>query len=225
MERIKVEDVSYSYQNKYQTIDAVKHISCVFESGKLYALTGESGSGKSTFLALLAGLDSPGEGTIIVDDENLAEIDRDAYRRKSASVVYQAFHLFPLLTALENVMYPLELQGTSRKAARVKAIECLEEVGLGEKILQQYPKMMSGGEQQRVAIARAMASGGKILLADEPTGNLDSENEENIVGLLINLAHNKGYVVIVVTHNRSIADRADVCMIMKDGVLTAVEEQ
>ena len=225
MERIKVENISYFYQNKYQTIEAVKKVSCIFESGKMYAVTGESGSGKSTFLSLLAGLDQPGEGRILVDGENLAEIDRDAYRRKRASVVYQAFHLFPLLTAWENVMYPMELQGIPRKAAKDKAVECLEEVGLSGKKLMQYPKMMSGGEQQRVAIARAMAAGGKILLADEPTGNLDSENEENIVELLLKLAHEKEYVVIIVTHNPYIAAEADVKMRMKDGKMISIEEQ
>lgn len=225
MERIKVENISYFYQNKYQTIEAVKKVSCTFESGKMYAVTGESGSGKSTFLSLLAGLDQPGEGRILVDGENLAEIDRDAYRRKQASVVYQAFHLFPLLTAWENVMYPMELQGIPRKAAKDKAVECLEEVGLSGKKLMQYPKMMSGGEQQRVAIARAMAAGGKILLADEPTRNLDSENEENIVELLLKLAHEKDYVVIIVTHNPYIAAGADVKMRMKDGKMISIEEQ
>lgn len=225
MERIKVEDVSYSYQNKYQKIDAVRQVSCSFESGKMYVITGESGSGKSTFLSLLAGLDCPSEGRIMVDGENLAEIDRDAYRQKRVSVVYQAFHLFPLMTAWENVMYPLELQGMKRRTAQDKAAECLEEVGLSEKILLQYPKMMSGGEQQRVAIARAMAAGGRILLADEPTGNLDSENEENIVELLLKLAHEKDYVVIVVSHNPLVAKKADVRIIMKDGKMTAIEEQ
>lgn len=225
MERIKVEEVSYSYQNKYQIIEAVKEISCTFESGKMYAVTGESGSGKSTFLSLLAGLDCPKSGVITVDGENLAQIDRDAYRRKSVSIVYQAFHLFPLLTAWENVMYPMEMQGISRKEAKVRAAEYLEEVGLSEKILHQYPKMMSGGEQQRVAIARAMAVGGKILLADEPTGNLDSENEEHIVELLLRLAHQENYVVIVVTHNQKIAGQADVCMTMRDGRLVSVQQQ
>lgn len=166
MEKIRVENVSYSYQNQYQKIQAVKEVSCSFEAGNMYAITGESGSGKSTFLSLLAGLDCPESGTILVDGDNLLEIDRDAYRRKQVSMIYQAFHLFPLLNALENVMYPLELQGLSRREARQQAAECLEEVGLGEKILKQYPKMMSGGEQQRVAIARAMAAQGKILLAD-----------------------------------------------------------
>lgn len=217
MERIRVENVSYTYQSQYQRIEAVKEVSCTFESGKMYAVTGESGSGKSTFLSLLAGLDRPEQGRILVDGEDLQDIDQDAYRRQRISVVYQAFHLFPLLNALENVMYPLELQGFSRREARKEAARCLEEAGLGEKIRGQYPRMMSGGEQQRVAIARAIAAKGTILLADEPTGNLDSENEAYIVELLKKLACEKDYLVIVVTHNPDIARQADVCMTMKDG--------
>ena len=217
MEKIRVENVSYSYQNQYQKIEAVKEVSCSFEDGNMYAITGESGSGKSTFLSLLAGLDRPESGTILVEGENLLEMDRDAYRRKQISVVYQAFHLFPLLNAGENVMYPMELQGISRREARKQAEDCLREVGLGEKIFHQYPKMMSGGEQQRVAIARAMAAQGRILLADEPTGILDSENEEHIVELLGKLAHERDYLVIVVTHNPEVARQADVCLKMKDG--------
>lgn len=217
MEKIRVENVSYSYQNQYQKIEAVKEVSCSFEDGNMYAITGESGSGKSTFLSLLAGLDRPESGTILVEGENLLEMNRDAYRRKQISVVYQAFHLFPLLNAVENVMYPMELQGISRREARKQAEDCLREVGLGEKIFHQYPKMMSGGEQQRVAIARAMAAQGRILLADEPTGNLDSENEEHIVELLGKLAHERDYLVIVVTHNPEVARQADVCLKMKDG--------
>ena len=121
MEKIRVENVSYSYQNQYQKIEAVKEVSCSFEAGNMYAITGESGSGKSTFLSLLAGLDRPESGTILVEGENLLEMDRDAYRRKQISVVYQAFHLFPLLNAVENVMYPMELQGISRREARKQA--------------------------------------------------------------------------------------------------------
>ena len=225
MEQIRVENISYSYQNQYQKIEAVKEVSCIFESGNLYAIIGESGSGKSTFLSLLAGLDRPDSGRVLIEGKDLAKMDRDAYRRKQASVVYQAFHLFPLLTALENVMYPLELQGISRKEAMQRAAESLKEVGLDPKIFRQYPKMMSGGEQQRVAIARAMVSEGNILLADEPTGNLDSENEEHIVQLLLRLAHEMDYVVIVVTHNPMVASAADVKMTMKDGRLLSVKKQ
>lgn len=225
MEQIRVENISYSYQNQYQKIEAVKEVSCIFESGNLYAIIGESGSGKSTFLSLLAGLDRPDSGRVLIEGKDLAKMDRDAYRRKQASVVYQAFHLFPLLTALENVMYPLELQGISRKEAMQRAAESLKEVGLDPKIFRQYPKMMSGGEQQWVAIARAMVSEGNILLADEPTGNLDSENEEHIVQLLLKLAHEMDYVVIVVTHNPMVASAADVKMTMKDGRLLSVKKQ
>lgn len=225
MEQIRVENISYSYQNQYQKIEAVKEVSCIFESGNLYAIIGESGSGKSTFLSLLAGLDRPDSGRVLIEGKDLAKMDRDAYRRKQASVVYQAFHLFPLLTALENVMYPLELQGISRKEAMQRAAESLKEVGLDPKIFRQYSKMMSGGEQQRVAIARAMVSEGNILLADEPTGNLDSENEEHIVQLLLKLAHEMDYVVIVVTHNPMVASAADVKMTMKDGRLLSVKKQ
>ena len=224
MERIKVESVSYSYQNKYQTVEAVKDVTCTFETGKMYVITGESGSGKSTFLSLLAGLDIPMSGTIIVDGEDLSRIDRDAYRREKVAVIYQAFHLFPLLTALENVMYPLEIQGVARKEARERAKEYLREVGIDEKKFGKYPRMMSGGEQQRTAVARAMASGGRIILADEPTGNLDTENEEKIVELLISLAHDRDFTVIMVTHNRQIADRADVRLVMKDGRMNVSSE-
>ena len=225
MERIKVESVSYSYQNKYQTVEAVKEVTCTFETGKMYVITGESGSGKSTFLSLLAGLDIPKNGTITVDGEDLSRIDRDAYRREKVAVIYQAFHLFPLLTALENVMYPLEIQGVARKEARERAKEYLREVGIDEKKFGKYPRMMSGGEQQRTAVARAMASGGRIILADEPTGNLDTENEEKIVELLISLAHDRGFTVVMVTHNRQIADRADVRLVMKDGRMQVLSER
>lgn len=221
---IQVEQVSYTYRTKYQKIEAVKQISCSFETGKLYAITGESGSGKSTLLSLLAGLALPSSGTIYVEGNDMKTIDRDDYRKNQASVVYQAFHLFPLLTALENVMFPMELKGVNRSSAREQAKIILGKVGLADKIWSQFPQMMSGGEQQRVAIARAMAAGGRILLADEPTGNLDSKNEKNIVELLKNLAHAENYLVIVITHNPLVAAEADVVIRLKDGELQRSEE-
>ncbi len=217
MGMIEVKNVSFSYKSKYQVVEALKNISCTFESGKIYAIYGESGSGKSTLLSLLAGLDVADEGSILVDGKDLSTMDRDEYRKNQVSVIYQAFHLFPLLNALENIMYPLEMKGIDKKKAKEKAMKHLTEVGLSERIAVQYPKMMSGGQQQRVAIARAIAGSGNIVLSDEPTGNLDSENEEHIVRMLKALAHEKGYLVIVVTHNQEIVKQCDVKVKMKDG--------
>ena len=222
MEILRAEHVSYSYQSKYQKVDAVKDVSCVFEKGKFYAIVGESGSGKSTFLSLLAGLDQPCEGTIYVEGEPLCDMDRDAYRLNRAAVVYQAFHLFPLLTAQENVMLPLEFKKMHKKEAVRQAQRLLQRVGLESRIYRQFPKMMSGGEQQRVAIARAVAAGGEIILADEPTGNLDSGNEENVVALLKELAHEDGYTVIVITHSQKVADETDHVFRMKDGFMKQI---
>ncbi len=220
MSILTVKNVSYEYRSKYQTVRAVSQVSCTFEEGKVYAITGHSGSGKSTLLSLLAGLDLPTEGEIYVEDQPMSSLDRDKYRKEMASVVYQSFNLFPLLTALENVAYPMELNGISSKEAAKKAAELIAEVGLEERIGKQLPLMMSGGQQQRVAIARALAAGGQILLADEPTGNLDTANGELVVELLEQLAHERGYVVIIITHDRSVAAKADVIYTMKDGKLS-----
>lgn len=219
---IEAANVSYIYQTKYQKTKALSEVSCSFERGKVYAITGKSGSGKSTFLSLLAGLDVPTEGTLLVEGEDIRKINRDAYRLNRASVIYQAFHLFPLLTVMENVMFPMELQHVAKKEAKARAQEYLAQVDLPETLYRKMPGMISGGEQQRVAIARAMAAGGEILLADEPTGNLDSQNEQVIVNLLCKLAHDKNYAVIVVTHNEAVAAAADVVYGMKDGELSVV---
>ena len=225
MEKIQVDQVSYSYQTKYQTVLAVRDASCSFEQGKLYAITGESGSGKSTLLSLLAGLDLPTSGTLYIDGEDMKARDRDAYRKSDASVVYQAYHLLPLLTAEENVMLPMEINNVPKPERKQRAAQLLERVGLNKDLHAKFPKMMSGGEQQRVAIARAMASSGKILLADEPTGNLDSANEQNIVEILLSLAHEENYLVVVVTHNPAVAQQADIVYRMKDGLLLRPGEE
>lgn len=217
MEIIKIQNVKFSYKNKYQVVEALKGVSCTFETGKVYAIYGESGSGKSTLLSLMAGLDIADEGSILIEGNSIQEMNRDEYRKNKVAMIYQSFHLFPLLNALENVMYPLEMKGVDRKRARELAVGYLTEVGLAESIFTQYPKMMSGGQQQRVAIARAIANGGKILLADEPTGNLDSENESHIVQLLKALSYEKGYLVVIVTHNPEIVKQCDVKIKMKDG--------
>lgn len=221
---IEAVNVSYMYQTKYQKTKALSEVNCSFERGKMYAITGKSGSGKSTFLSLLAGLDVPTEGVLKIEGQDIRKINRDAYRLNRASVIYQAFHLFALLTVLENVMFPMELQHVPRNEAKMRAQEYLAKVGLPETLYKKRPGMISGGEQQRVAIARAIASGGEILLADEPTGNLDSRNERVIVELLGKLAHEDNYAVIVVTHNEAVAAAADIVYGMSDGVLSVVRD-
>ncbi|SHH84788.1 putative ABC transport system ATP-binding protein [Sporobacter termitidis DSM 10068] len=223
MEKITVRQVSYSYRTKYQTVHAVKDVTCTFEAGKVYAIMGESGSGKSTFLSLLAGLDLPDGGDLMVDGTDIREKDRDDYRKSEASVVYQAFHLLPLLTVEENVMLPMEMNGVPKAERKKRATEFLKKVGLPKEAHRKFPKMMSGGEQQRVAIARSLAAGGRILLADEPTGNLDTENGQNVVNILLELAHKEGYLVVLVTHNPDVAAQADVAYRMKDGVLALTD--
>lgn len=222
MEILRAEHVSYSYRSKYQTTRALTDVSCGFETGVMYSIIGKSGSGKSTFLSLLAGMELPTAGKIMVGSEDMSALNRDAYRLNQVSVVYQAFHLFPLLTVVENVMFPMELRGEDRRKAAGQAKELLVSVGLTEDTFQKYPAMLSGGEQQRCAIARAMSSEGQILLADEPTGNLDSENERNIIHIMKKIAHNDNKAVIVVTHNETVAAQSDVVLKMQDGKLSEV---
>jgi ABC-type lipoprotein export system ATPase subunit len=151
------------------------------------AIVGKSGSGKTTLLSLLAGLDVPKEGAVSYMGKPTKDMDRDRYRREDVAVIYQDFNLFPLLTVIENVMYPLQLKGMNEKQAMQIASEKINAVGMDENFYKRFPSMLSGGEQQRIAIARALASGAQIILADEPTGNLDTENGNNIIGILKNL--------------------------------------
>jgi len=216
---LKLENVTYSYKNAQKT--AVSGANCAFEPGKLYAIVGPSGSGKSTLLSMLAGLDLPSDGEVIFGEDNLAKIDLDRYRRESISMIFQMFQLFPLLTVIENVCYPMELCGIKPADARPRAEELLESVGINKEQMKRFPSKLSGGEQQRVAIARSLAAGAKTLLADEPTGALDGVNTENVMWILNNLAHNEGYCVIIVTHDLEVAEKADVIFKMKDGILAA----
>ncbi|HNZ40773.1 MAG TPA: ABC transporter ATP-binding protein [Clostridia bacterium] len=216
---LQLEKVSYEYRNKYQTVRAVKDFSYEFFKGKFYAITGKSGSGKTTLLSLMVGLDVPAKGVIKYDGTNLKEMNMDKYRRDCISLIYQDFNLFPLLTAMENVMYPLKLKGLKTSECETLAKEKLNMVGMDETFYKRYPSMLSGGEQQRVSIARALATGSSILLADEPTGNLDTENGDIIVSILKNLAHNNDFCVIVVTHDLEIASVTDVQLNLKDGML------
>ena len=216
---LTLDKVVYEYRNKYQTVKAVDDISYEFKRGKLYAIVGKSGSGKTTLLSILAGRDTPKEGSVSYMGKSTKNMDRDRYRREDVAVIYQDFNLFPLLTAVENVMYPLQLKGMKEKEAKVIAQEKMNSVGMDDKFYRRFPSMLSGGEQQRIAIARALASNASVILADEPTGNLDTENGKNIIGILKELAHEQGYCVIVVTHDLGISSDADETLSMRDGKL------
>ena len=217
---ISLKNVSYSYRGKYQTVRAVDGVSYDFEPGKLYAIIGKSGSGKTTLMSLMAGLDLPTEGEIFVDGKSTREWDRNALRRDGVSVIYQNYNLFPLLTVTENIQYPLHLKKMKKPEARALAKEVRERVELPESYDNRLPAHLSGGEQQRVAIARTLAQGCKIILADEPTGNLDTANTANIVSILKDLAHTDGCTVIIVTHDPAVAEEADTVLQMKDGSWT-----
>ena len=173
MSILELRGTGYTYRTQYQQVEALKGVSYSFETGKLHAIMGRSGSGKTTLLSLMAGLDLPTAGQVLFEGTPTAEMDLERYRREKAAVIYQNFRLFPLLTVAENVMYPMELQGMRPKQAKEKAAALVERAGLPSSVLNRFPTMLSGGEQQRVAIARALGMETRLLLADEPTGNLD----------------------------------------------------
>jgi len=216
---IELQDVSYNYSSKFQRVDALKRVTCSFEEGKVYAVVGKSGSGKSTLLSLLAGLDVPSSGEVLFAGQPTTSMDLAKYRRECAAMIYQNFRLFPLLTVSENITYPMELRGFTGEKARQRARELAARVALPESVLDRFPGMLSGGEQQRVGIARAMSMDTRLILADEPTGNLDDENGRNIIDILISLAHEDGYCVVIATHDLSVLPDMDVVYQMKSGEL------
>ncbi len=163
MSILSIQDVRYQYKNKYQTVEALKGIDYEFEKSKVYALVGKSGSGKTTLLSLMAGLDLPTKGEILFDGVSTKQMDRDKYRREDATVIYQTFNLLPLLTVLENVMYPMELKGIRKDVAREIAAQAISKVDLDPEVYaNRLPVMLSGGERQRIAVARALASDAKV---------------------------------------------------------------
>jgi len=219
MSLLEVRDISFSYASKYQHIQVMKHVTCTFEKGKVYAIIGKSGSGKSTMLSLLAGLDVPDEGEVLFKQQPTSRMDLSRYRRECAAMIYQSFRLLPLLTVSENITLPMELRGFKGKPARDKARELVSRVALPESVLDRFPTMLSGGEQQRVGIARAMSMNTNLLLADEPTGNLDEENSQNIVDILVSIAHQEGYCVVIASHDLAILPKMDVVYRIKSGNL------
>jgi putative ABC transport system ATP-binding protein len=221
-EILKIENIEYTYQSQGGPVKAVKHASAAFSKGRVYAITGSSGSGKSTLLSLLAGLDIPDKGAIEFKGSKLNQINRNKYRSDEIGIVFQAFNLIPHYTALENVRLSLELSSKKGGNYGQLAAGLLYKVGIDEAKSKRKVLKLSGGEQQRVAIARALATDPELILADEPTGNLDSENSKEIMKQFLSIAHEEERCIILVTHSNSIAKQADEVWGMKDGVLLPV---
>lgn len=219
---IQAEAVSREYLLGETVIRAVNEISLTVQKGEFLALLGSSGSGKSTLLSMLAGLDRPTSGAIRVDDRNLAELDAEElarYRRESVGMVFQSFNLLPRMTLQENVELPLRLAEVDRSEREFRVNEALERVGLGAR-KQRRPSELSGGEQQRGALARALVNRLTILFADEPTGNLDSVNGEQILVLLREVQNTLGMTIIMVTHEKPLAEKfANRIAVLSDGRL------
>lgn len=206
---LAVQRVCKSVRDAIGTLDILRDVNFTLQRGQTVAIVGASGSGKSTLLTLLAGLDTPSSGTVHLDGTDLFALNEDqraALRAQKVGFVFQSFQLLGNLTALENVMLPLELAG--RRDARQAATQMLERVGLGAR-LRHYPKLLSGGEQQRVALARAFVVHPAVLLADEPTGSLDFATGERIMELMFDLNREQGTTLVLVTHDRAIADRCE----------------
>ena len=219
---LKVMSVSKKFKSGDNVVNAVRDVSLSIPDGTFAAIVGKSGSGKSTLLSMLGALDRPSSGQILVDDKDIVKLsDRKLidYRRNKIGFVFQNYNLVPNLSAIENVMLPLEFSGITKKDRLVRAAELLQEVGLTEDKFKRKPTRLSGGEQQRVAIARALANKPSVILADEPTGNLDSATGKIIVKLLENLAKTENTTIIAVTHDESIAKDAEVTFRLVDGRL------
>lgn len=222
---LSVRAVTKSIDTGVHRVEILRGIDFDIERGEFVAIMGASGSGKSTLLGLLAGLDSPTSGSIFIDGEEITGLNEDALaslRNRKIGFVFQSYQLIPTLTAEENVLLPAELAGEATTQAMDRARQLLDTVGLAER-RDHYPVQLSGGEQQRVALARAFMRKPPLLLADEPTGNLDSTNGKHVLTLLRDLNRSEGATLILVTHDKELAAHATRIITLKDGIITSDE--
>ena len=219
---LEAREVTKSFGSGDRAVTAVNGVTMTVADGEFVAVAGRSGSGKTTLMSLLGALEQPTGGMIFVDGQDITRLSPSElvhYRRRRIGFVFQSYNLVPNLTATENVMLPMEFAGLGRADQRSRALSLLEQVGLEGSKQQRRPAKLSGGEQQRVAIARALANKPTLILVDEPTGNLDSKTGRMIVELLGKLSHSDSTTVIVVTHDQSVAQRADIQFRLEDGQL------
>lgn len=216
MNKLELKDISYTYHNPSGARLVLDKVNASFREGRVYAIVGESGSGKTTLLSLMAGLDKLQAGDITYDDESIKRIGEVKYRLKYVNIVFQSYNLINYLTARENVEVAIDFDGRQDDPDGY-----LRQVGLTKEEGGRQINRLSGGQQQRVAIARALASNSPVILADEPTGNLDNKTEEKIIALFNDLAHNEHKIVIIVTHSQRVASGADKVLRLSDGHLVA----
>ena len=206
---LSIQNASYQYNDAEDDEYALRDISFDFERGKVYAIRGRSGTGKTTLLSLISGLERCTEGDIFFDGKNLNKINLDYYRSHDFGIIFQSYNLLPFMTASENIILSMDASGVKITNKKAKAIELMKSVGLKESYANRKVLRLSGGEQQRVAIARSLSYNPKVILADEPTGNLDKQTEEEILEIFKNLAHKEGKCVIIVTHSANVCDQVD----------------
>ncbi len=222
---IRLENLSKFYQEGEHQRVVFNHLNLEIYSGEFVVLLGRSGSGKSTLLNILSGIDSPSSGRVIINDVDitaLSEHERTLFRRDNVGFIFQLFNLVPTLTVQENVLLPLELTGKLKKAHHQHVSKLLTAVGLAERA-NSFPDRLSGGEQQRVAILRAMIHQPALLLADEPTGNLDTDTSRKVMKLLTTLVRKEGKTLVLVTHNQELAQAADRVFKIRDGQISTVK--
>lgn len=206
---LSIEDVSYQYSDAEKDEYALKNVNYEFEKGKIYAIRGRSGTGKTTLLSLISGLERCTEGKIIFDGKDLKDINLDHYRSHEIGIVFQSYNLLPFMTVSENIMLSMEINGMNSSNKKDDVLKLMQSVGLKEAYANRRVLKVSGGEQQRVAIARSLSYNPKMIIADEPTGNLDKQTEKEILDIFKRLAHEEGKCVIIVTHSSNVCKEAD----------------
>lgn len=212
---LKLENVGYRYKDAPKDVYVFRNKNYDFEQGKIYAIRGKSGTGKTTLLSLITGLEKCTEGKVIYDGKELKKTNLDAYRNTDIGIVFQSYNLLPHLTAIENIIMSMDVSKVKVKHKKEKALEIMESVGLTQQHAKRKILKLSGVEQQRIAIARSLSYNPKIIVADEPTGNLDKDTENEILNIFKKLAHEENKCVIIVTHSQNICDNADIVFELK----------
>lgn len=217
---LEFQNISYWYKHENKNQEILKNIDVSFHRGTFYTITGPSGSGKTTFLAVASALDVQKEGAVLFEGKDIKKIGLTKFRNKYVSIVFQSYNLLPYMTALQNVTTAMEITGAKHKNKKEFALSMLERVGISAQKAHQKVLTLSGGQQQRVSIARALCCDTDLIVADEPTGNLDENTAQEIVNLLKELAHTEGKCVIVVTHDQNIANTSDITVKLSKGSIT-----